>query len=229
MKKSNYIVIAFAVFFFGLITTMYVDAKNAVKENLKQNELILSNQNLDNFSVVVAHKKTKITLTSNTNNKIVESYYKHRDSTESSIPEFNKKCDYEIRNDTLFIKKTYKAKVTIKVNSLKSIITNGKNRISLRKFKMDTLSLNCADTHLDYSGLTLEHFKIKATNNSKIYLNNSKINSFDIDLNNSKITSYSSKSTKTNAILKNNSNLTIQKANILNINSDKTSKYYIYN
>jgi len=229
MKKSNYISIAFFVFFFGTITTMYIDAKTNGKDDFdKRNKQIISDQKLGEFSIIVAHKNTKIKVISGEQNLLTESYYKRNDSSESSISEFKKKCNYRLINDTLFIDKTYKANVTIKANSLKIIFGKGKNTISFNDYKADSLFLNFENTKLNYSKISVKYLDIKATNSSDLHFGDSNIESLNIDLDKSKISGYNLRSKKTNVVLKNNSNIRISKAKILNMNSDNSSKYHLY-
>ncbi|WP_139958528.1 hypothetical protein [Flavicella sediminum] len=229
MKKSNYIIIAFAVFFFGLITTMYVDAANNGENNFKKNNtLVSSDQNLDNFSVIVAHKNTKIVLLSHNQNLLTESYYQHKDSTDSSMKAFQKKCDYRVQNDTLYIDRTYKAKVTIKTTTVKTILARESSNMNFKKVESDSLTLYLTNAKVNYSNLTLNHLKVTATENSNINLGNSKIKSIQINLDQSKINSYRSNSNSVLAVLKNKSNLTVSKPNNLHIESDRSSTYRTY-
>lgn len=230
MKKSNIISIAFLIFFFGTILTMYVDAKTHGKDHFNRtHELISSNKKLNHFSILVLNKNVKIELVTDSINNITESYFKSKDSLDSSMQEFKKACEYRFSNDTLYIEKTFKARVSINTNTLKEIIGNEKSEISFRKFNSDTISITSNNCKISANGLALQHLNIKATNNSDITFFNSKLESLSLRSDNSKIYSHSNKTKKLNAILKNKSSLTTSKSLSLKIDTDISSKYTIYN
>ena len=70
MKTSNYILLAFFTFVFGLSLTLFIDSKLHEKLSKKESAFA-TEQKLDHFSVLVAEEQADITISFGLENKII--------------------------------------------------------------------------------------------------------------------------------------------------------------
>lgn len=226
MKKTRYISIAYLLFITSITLITFIDAK--AHENIKRisnNKKELSTQNLNNYKIIVAAKKTRFSIVKDTINQLDEFFYIPRDTMKGNLSKFDKKVVYRLHGDTLFIDKTYARFVTLKAKNIEQIIAKEQSKINISNYTSKKITINSVKGNIQGRKNNFKNLNITATNLSNINFYNSTIDTVNVYSKKSKIYNTKNKTKQLNAILVDNSYIRSNKSSKINIDSDKSSKY----
>ncbi|MEN8122682.1 MAG: hypothetical protein ABFS35_20240 [Bacteroidota bacterium] len=220
MKTSKYILIAFLIFIFGGLLSLYIFSKLHKEKHL---EFTKVEEKLNNFSVIVAEEGAGFYLVPDSVFKIGASLFENDSSFHFPV--------YIVENDTLYIQAlNYKySRLKINCNSVNTIIGKSKNRIDFNHFAADSLmiEINNGEMYGSFSEKGVKNLRIKATDNSNINFNNSKIENIELTLYQSRASLYNNDVKTLDAKLFNKSNLFGMVVSKLYLQTDSTSNYRV--
>ncbi len=224
MKTSKYILIGFLIFIFGSTLILNITSKLHLQDKEYMSaKYSRVEEKLKKFSVIVAEKGAKFYLVPDSVFKIEASLSENDSSYYFPV--------YIVEHDTLYIQASnYKhIRPEIHCNSITTIIGKSKNRIDFNHFAADSLLLeiNNGWVYGSFSDKWIINLRIKATNNSNINFNKSKIDYLELTLYQSRARVYNKGVKMINAKLFNKSDLFASADFKLSLQSDSTSKYRI--
>lgn len=225
MKTSNYIIISFFVFLFGGVFVLFLAAKIDPRGSYNQ-EFLSHEKALDNFSVVVAERGANIRLKSGQTSKMSLQYPK---GDTCALPPFI------VRNDTLFVSsyldKEKQREVSVYCNSLKSIQEKDSAKVTIEKqFEADTLLVklqNAEFSHFSESNSPKRICLTLIAYQSEVYIGDTNFDKLEIQLNNTNMNVWNSSIVCLSGTLKDQSKLSAEASNKLNLETDSTSTYQL--
>ena len=224
MKTSNYISISFLIFLFGGIFLLFLSSKFHEGTVSKQ-EFESFEENLDDFSVIVAGPNSNIGLRNGTQSKIVISFLKTDSCT---IP------PHEVRHDTLFIYEYAVGASPISAQVFcprpRAVLLKDNSVVNLNDFSIDTLDVSMSAGKMygtfEQSDSPKGVINLSATKNSNIYINQSNMEALNINLDHSELNIQDVSILTLSGFLKNDSKLYSYKSiGKMNIEVDATSRY----
>lgn len=223
MKTSNYITIAYFIFLFGGILTLFIAAKNNPESNLGQNYLV-NEKPIDAFSVVIAEPGAKIRLRPGETPKM-SLYFPEGDSC--TFPPFS------VRNDTLFVYAHSESKnsfeVNVYCNNLKSIQEKAQAKVWVEKdFQADSLLVKLENAEFSHFSNFNSPERINLTliaNQSQIHIGETNFDHLDIQLNESNMNVWNNSINNLTGSITNNSNLNLVRFKKISLEADESSRY----
>jgi hypothetical protein len=225
MKTSNYILLAFFTFVFGLSLTLFIDSKLHDKLSKKESAFV-TEQKLDHFSVLVAEEQADITISFGLENKIISVVRALDQPKKQQSP----KKFLRISNDTIFVKKADSvASLNIHCKSINKVIGNKNAKISIWSFVKDSLFVE-----LNQSKLECYSHNVNTKSLSIVAKNHSNINFiptiyYEMDNDGKKKMVYQEFMGFVKVSLKNHSKLNMRKPRRIDIEADSTSSYTFFN
>lgn len=224
MKTSNYIIIAFLVFLFGVVFVLFLTAK--IHQSGSNVGLYSEEKKLEPFSVVVAEPGASFYLRNGEYPRMCCMYQK---------PDTCAFLKYGIRNDTLFVfaatgsnKPAFLHEIYGK--NIKGIVAKENSYMNLQQFAADTLfvSLNNAklEAFFDQTKGTTALFSVQALR-SDITLTGANIGRVDIQLNKTKMHTWNNSIDNLSGSLKNESHVTFGRLNKISLDVDPSSAYQL--
>lgn len=217
MKTSNYITIAYFIFLFGGVLTLFIAAKNNPEAGIEARSF-LGTKELGHFSVVVNESTEMLILKHTERSRLLTTY------NEGEPILF---APHEIRNDTLFILKDPKSNyqfVQVECSGAKSILSKAETTIRIDNSLSDTITIKLKKAKLFFltsndrtSLLTL----IADQSEAQIHAN---IDNFRIQANQTTINGNNSFSSVSGS-LKNYSMFVGRSVNHISLDADSTSTY----
>ena len=225
MKTSTILLLSFFTILFYVITTSFFSTSKRVDSSNFSNK----EATLPPFSVIVAEPQSFFLIQNGRENKIVQSYRKE------TAPNF---APFVVRNDTLFIsainqklqEKEYFILPVVSCVQLKSIVGKKDAEIRMDGFKSGTLQIKLNNSRLESWKSDFTSIKLEAID-SYVQFGGPKIESLKFEFQKSTLDINVNKTmTSLSGSLKNNSkgNFSLSSAKV-NLSSDKTSTYHIYN
>lgn len=228
MKKTKYIGIAYLMFITSAILITYIDAKAHGKPSYEKRFYAKKvSKPINNFKVLVTAKNTNIAIVKDTINLLYEVYYVRKDNQQKDTFAFGKSINYSQHGDTLFINNTHKKTLNISAKDITQIIAKEKSKINISKFYAKQLKIESKRSKINGKNNNIKHLNITASHRSDINFNNSKIDTLKIFANNSKIYNSRNKTNILEAKLIDSSYLRASETSMLNVITDKTSRYRI--
>ncbi len=225
MKTSNYITIAYFIFLFGGVLTLFIAAKNNSESNFDQKYAFLEKP-LDAFSVLIVEPGAELRLRYG-EPSTMKLIYPIGDTI--TLPPFT------VRNDTLFVSSNPDNKmhgsVDLYCNSLKSIQEKSGAKVWIEKeFQADTLLVNLEGAEFSYFAERGSPKRVTLTltaNRSEISIGETNFDHLDIQLNESKMNVWNNSINNLTGSITNNSNLNIVRFKKISLEVDETSKYQL--
>lgn len=223
MKTSNYITIAYFIFLFGGILTLFIAAKNNPESNLGQKYLV-NEKPLDSFSVVIAEPGSKIRLRPGETPKM-SLYYPEGDSC--NLPPFS------VRNDTLFVfansDGSKNHEVSVYCKNIKSIQEKGQAIVWVEKnFQADSLLVKLENAEFSHFSDRNSPERINLTliaSHSQINIGETNFDHLDIQLSESNMNVWNNSINNLTGSITNNSNLNLVRFKKISLEADESSRY----
>lgn len=223
MRTSNYILISFLILFFGGILLLFVGVKNH-ETNYKKN-IVIKENSLEPFSVIVAEEGSYIEIKNGVQNKIIQKYHREFDSV---------LAPFTIRKDTLFIYsernsalKDYRSRMLSEIycKNLKYIIAKEKANIHLNAFQSDSIQLMMDKARLDGMVTKIPFVRINAKG-SFIRFEGGNIQTFHVVLDSTELQSTLSKIQTLKGVIKNKSHISSPISKHVDLNMDASSSIF---
>ena len=227
MKTSNYILISFAVFLLGLTFLLFLSSKHHTWEVVKE-DLVLHEEYLDSYSVVVVRNHSSVQIDSDDENRIVR-YTKSTDT-------FNEGAGYTVRNDTLFINKVekYIVRPHLYCSSLESLVVRDYSSVNMSFSDMDSIEVSVLTGNFhgfaENENDKLDYVKFSAFNNSNVNLTNVSIDYLSLNVDGCKMNINRTTMKKLKGSLKNGAELYGYKTSLskIDLETDMSSRYSLY-
>lgn len=221
MKTSNYIIIAFLIFLFGGILTLFVCAK-LNPEASRSREYETLEKPSDPFSVIVANSGVNLFVKKGEINKLGIYFLK---GEEAIFP------PYEVRNDTLFVgafpKSERRTSLHVFCTNVRSIEGKTNSEIAWEQFTGDSLSVklnNAGFRHYSRTKTSSAALQIIA-NNSSVQLGDISIENLDIQLNKTEMNVWNSSVGELSGTLTESSKLSMGRISKISLEVDPSSSY----
>lgn len=221
MKTSNYIIIAFLIFLFGGILTLFVSAK-LNPEASRSREYETLEKPSDPFSVIVANSGANLFVKKGEINKLAIYF---RKGEAAIFP------PYEVRNDTLFVgafpESERRTSLHVFCTKVRSIEGKTNSEIAWEQFTGDSLFVkldNARFRHYSRTKTSSAALQIIA-NNSSVQLGDISIENLDIQLNKTEMNVWNSSVGELSGTLTESSKLSMGKMSKISLEVDPSSSY----
>lgn len=226
MKTSTILLLLFLTILFFVITTSFFSMNRRFNPtNFSEKETVLPS-----FSVLVAESKSSFLIQNGSKNKIIQSFRRE------TLPNF---APFVVRNDTLFIssvnqkllnQKDYWIIPKVYCIQLKSIVVKKDADVRIDKFKSTSLQIMMNNSSLKAWKSNFKSLALKA-DGSYVKIEGFQIENLKFDIQKTTLDfDVIKKMNSLSGSLKDNSkgNFSNSSTNV-NISSDKSSNYHIYN
>jgi len=223
MKTSNYIIMAFLIFLFGGILTLFVSAKLDPRAGQNQKFETLEKP-LDPFSVIVAEPGASFQIKTGETTRLSTNYQK---GEEAILP------SYVVRNDTLFVsafpKSEKRTNLEVCYTKIRSIEGKANSEITAHQISGDSLTIKLNDAHFrHYSRTKTSNAALQIiANNSNVQLGDISIENLDIQLNKTEMNVWNSSIVNLSGTLTESSSLSMGQISKINVEVDSSSNYHL--